>query len=60
MIRCPDPDYEAWLEWFDGQPCLFCYEDNKHCVCQMLDERFGDIPPLTDDDYRYDSLYEEA
>ena len=42
--------YDEWLTWYDEQPCAWCYEDNAHCVCQELDERFGDLPAHTDGD----------
>jgi hypothetical protein len=45
-----DPDYEAWLESFDEQPCEHCFEDNAHCVCQMLDAENEGWPVLTDAD----------
>ena len=35
-------EYAEWLDWWLEQPCLFCYEDNRHCVCRDLDERFGE------------------
>ena len=39
-----EPDYEDYLDWLDEQPCERCYDQNKYCVCAILDERFGDIP----------------
>ena len=38
-----EPDYEDYLDWLDEQPCPNCWEDNKHCCCAELDERFGEL-----------------
>ena len=34
----PGHDYDSYLAWFGEQPCEHCYEDNDHCVCQLMDE----------------------
>jgi len=44
--------YDEWLTWYGEQDCAWCYTDNAHCVCQELDERFGDLSPHTDADDR--------
>lgn len=36
--------YDEYLEWLGEQPCSSCFEDNRHCWCQALDERFGEVP----------------
>ena len=42
-VSYPSDDYEAYLDWLAEQPCAHCYEDNRHCCCQELDERFGEL-----------------
>ena len=46
MERLTD-DYSDYLDWLDEQPCLRCFEDNVHCVCQLMDEM--DETPIPDD-----------
>lgn len=46
-------DYDAYLEWVGKEPCASCYEDNDHCVCQELDERFGEVPWPEEEDEEY-------
>lgn len=58
---CPDvgdglmDGYDDYLEWVGQQPCASCYEDNDHCCCQELDERFGEIPWPEEEDEEYDT-----